>query len=76
MRTQAFHSPNRPPHYLDNIFTMLCLACRYVQAADRTVKRKQRPPQHEYIRFLVYERLPLGQVTKARTCMEGGADVC
>ena len=29
------------------------------------MKRKQRPPQHEYIRHLVYERLPLGQVTKA-----------
>ena len=28
------------------------------------MKRKQRPPQHEYIRHLVYERLPLGQVTK------------
>ena len=35
-----------------------------VRAADRAVKRKQRPPQHEYIRYLVYERLPLGQVTK------------
>lgn len=28
------------------------------------MKRKARPPQHEYIRHLVYEKLPLGQVTK------------
>ena len=44
----------------------LCLpVATHLQAADRAVKRKQRPPQHEYIRHLVYERLPLGQVTKA-----------
>ncbi|KAL4452134.1 hypothetical protein ABPG75_007796 [Micractinium tetrahymenae] len=35
-----------------------------VKSLDRAAKRKQRPPIHEYIRHLVYERLPLGQVTK------------
>ncbi|KAL4437467.1 hypothetical protein ABPG77_003448 [Micractinium sp. CCAP 211/92] len=35
-----------------------------VKSADRAAMRKQRPPIHEYIRYLVYERLPLGQVTK------------
>jgi regulator of nonsense transcripts 2 len=43
-----------------------------VRAADRAVKRKQRPPQHEYIRYLVYERLPLGQVTKVGGAGETG----
>ena len=37
-----------------------------VRAADRAVKRKQRQPQQEYIRHLVYEKLPLGQVAKVR----------
>ncbi|EFN54863.1 hypothetical protein CHLNCDRAFT_134932 [Chlorella variabilis] len=35
-----------------------------VKAADKGARRRQRPPQHEYIRHLVYERLPLGQVTR------------
>jgi hypothetical protein len=35
-----------------------------VKAADKAVKRKQRPPVHEYIRHLVYERLAAGEVTK------------
>lgn len=34
------------------------------QAADKAVKRKQRPPVHEYIRHLVYDRLASGEVTK------------
>lgn len=36
------------------------------QAADKAVKRKQRPPVHEYIRHLIYDRLAGGQVTKVR----------
>ncbi|PSC71053.1 regulator of nonsense transcripts UPF2 [Micractinium conductrix] len=35
-----------------------------VRAADRAPKRRQRPPEKEYIRHLIYERLPGGQVTK------------
>eukprot|EP00887_Chlorella_sp_A99_P007640 scaffold20.g7640.t1 len=35
-----------------------------VKAADRAVRRKQRPPLHEYIRHLVYTRLALGEVTR------------
>jgi regulator of nonsense transcripts 2 len=35
-----------------------------VRAADRAAARRQREPEREYIRHLVYERLPQGQVTK------------
>lgn len=43
-----------------------------LQAADKAVKRKQRPPVHEYVRHLVYDRLALGEVTKVRECVGGG----
>ena len=46
------------------------------QAADKAVKRKQRPPVREYIRHLVYDRLALGEVTKVswgtKVCWRGG----
>lgn len=44
-----------------------------VRAADRGAKRKQREPEQEYIRYLVYERLPLGQITKVGGCPRGEA---
>ncbi len=37
-----------------------------VKAADKAVRRKQRPPVHEYVRHLVYQRLAAGEVTKVR----------